>query len=108
MLERRRSSRISVRIPVTVLSRDSEGQPVATSAEAVGISRCGALIRVPSAVDLGARFEVLHIHSQETREFRVVRVSERKPDGWFELGVEILFPNRNFWRVSFPDESRAN
>lgn len=48
---------------------------------------------------------MLNEHSGESREFRVIRVSERKRDGMFELGVEILYPTRNFWNIRFPDES---
>jgi hypothetical protein len=49
---------------------------------------------------------VRHGLSQERREFRVIAVRERKDHGPFELGVEILYPGRNFWGVSFPDERR--
>ncbi len=45
--------------------------------------------------------------SQETQEFRVIRVSDSKDDGSYELGVEILFPTRNFWGIQFPDERRT-
>jgi len=108
MLERRRSSRVSVRIPILVRRRDYGGQPVTTHAEAIGVSRCGALLRVPFAVNPGARFELMHAHSLEAREVRVVRVSECRQDGAFELGVEILYPSRDFWHVTFPDESSTN
>lgn len=110
MLERRRSSRISVRIPVQVsLSRNAQGEQLSAPAEAIGVSRCGALIRVPFAVTPGARLQVIHGRSREAREFRVVRVSERKSDGLFDLGAEILFPNcHNFWGVAFPDESASS
>ncbi len=53
---------------------------------------------------LGSRIEVLNSMSQETREFRVIRVSDPKADGQFELGVEILYPGKNFWGIQFPDE----
>jgi hypothetical protein len=48
---------------------------------------------------------VQHGLSQESREFRVVRVSAPNPDGLFELGVEILYPSQNFWGIPFPDDS---
>jgi PilZ domain len=99
MLERRRSSRIRIRVPVTIF-RDG----ACTAAVAVGVSRCGALLRVPFSPPLGSRIHVLNDNSQEEREFRVVRVSESEHDGMFELGVEILYPARNFWGVRFPDE----
>jgi PilZ domain len=99
MLERRRSSRIRTRVPVTIF-RDG----ARLSAVALGVSRCGALLRVPFSPAIGSRIQVLNDVSQEKREFRVVRVSEPKHDGMFELGVEILYPSRNFWGLRFPDE----
>lgn len=99
MLERRRSSRVRTRVPVTVL-RDG----ISTEAFAVGVSRCGALLRVPFSAPIGSRLQVLNEESREKREFRVIRVSEHKHDGTFELGVEILYPSKNFWGIRFPDE----
>lgn len=107
MLERRRSSRVPIRIPVKVYSRES-GELIDSAAEAIAVSRYGARLRVPFAPELGSRIEVLHGHSHELREFRVVSSQSAAEDGIFELGVEILHPTRsNFWGVQFPDERRA-
>ncbi len=106
MLERRRSSRVPIRIPVRVHSNETGGEARDASAEAISVSRTGALLRLPFLPELGSRIEVLHGLSQETREFRVISVRDRKEHGPFELGVEILHPARNFWGVSFPDERR--
>lgn len=104
MLERRRASRVLIRIPVKIFSNEGPGKSFHAPAEAIAISRTGALIRVPFRPALGSRIEVLNSMSLETREFRVVRVSDPKADGQFELGVEILYPGRNFWGIQFPDE----
>jgi len=105
MLERRRSSRVSARIRVNVSLPEKAGERLAAESEATCVSRCGALLRIPFSPIPGSRIEVQHVVSQESREFRVVRVSEAGPEGLFELGVEILHPNRNFWGISFPDDS---
>jgi hypothetical protein len=106
MLERRRSSRVSIHIPVQVFSDGSRGQALDTPAEAIAVSRFGALLRASFSPELGSRIEVLNRISQETQEFRVVRV-QGASDGGFELGIEILYPARNFWHVRFPDERSA-
>ncbi|HXO88420.1 MAG TPA: PilZ domain-containing protein [Candidatus Acidoferrales bacterium] len=106
MLERRRSSRVHIRIPVRVRSPEMNGEARDASAEAISVSRTGALLRLPFLPEIGSRIEVLHGLSQERREFRVIAVRERKDHGSFELGVEILYPGRNFWGISFPDERR--
>lgn len=105
MIERRRSSRVTTRIPVKVSRTGALLDQLSDDrAEAVGVSRCGALLRVPFSPILGTRIEVQHGLSQETRAFRVVRVSSPVKDGFFELGVEILHPALNFWGIQFPDE----
>jgi hypothetical protein len=102
MLERRRSSRVRIRIPVKVVSPHTATHIHA--GEVLAVSRTGALLRAPFSPELGSRIELRHGISEERREFRVVQVSPEKPDGHFELGVEMLFPGRNFWGVKFPDE----
>lgn len=101
MLERRRSTRIRTRIPVKVVSPHSATHIHA--AEVLAISRTGALLRVPFSPELGSRIELRHGLSEERREFRVIQVSARKEDGHFEMGVEMLYPGRNFWGVELPD-----
>jgi hypothetical protein len=106
MIERRRASRVLIRIPVKVFSEGSEGQGLDRPGEAIAVSRFGALLRTPFSPALGSRIEVLNGMSQETQEFRVVRVRDAS-DGIFELGIEILYPARNFWGVDFPEEYRT-
>ena len=78
MIERRRSSRVSICIPVKLSGNETQGERMDTHAEAIAVSRCGALIRAPFSPALGSRVEVLNGHSQETSEFRVVRVTDAK------------------------------
>ena len=102
MLERRRSSRIKIRIPVKVISPHTANHIHA--AEVLAVSRTGALLRAPICPELGSRIELRHGLSEERREFRVVQVNPSKTDGHFELGVEMLHPNLNFWGLEFPDD----
>jgi PilZ domain len=103
MIERRRASRVRVEAPLTIIHENPEGEVMHSSALAVEASRCGARLRAPVSSPIGSRIRVVIDATQESREFRVIRASER--DGMFELGVEILYPGRNFWDVRFPDES---
>lgn len=104
MIERRRSSRVPLRIPVQLSAHESSDEQFRTDGEVIGVSRCGALIRTTVSPSLGSRVEVLNSLSQETREFRVIRVTSAKERGFFHLGLEILYPTHNFWGVPFPDE----
>jgi len=105
MIERRRSSRVPIRVSVKVLTGEAEGQVAV--AEAVSVSRYGALLRAPFRAPVGSRIEILHGVSNEVREFRVISARDLRKDGLFELGVEIFHPGRNFWGVQFPGERPA-
>src|SRR5580692_4774639 len=94
MIERRRASRVLIRIPIKVFSNDFNGEPLDTPAEAIAVSRTGALLRTPFQRALGSRSEVLNGLAQGSQEFRVIGGSEAKYDGSGELGVEILCPTR--------------
>ena len=106
MLERRRSRRVSIRIPLKAAAYSNSEVPLDKPAEAIDVSRCGALLRVPFCPTPGSSIRVLNDRSSEIREFRIVRVGEPGRDGLFDLGVEILFPTNGFWGIQFPDESR--
>jgi len=108
MIERRRFTRVLIRIPVRVFGDGARGEPLGAHAEAIAISHNGALLRAAFSPALGSRIRVLNTHSQETREFRVIRVGNSAVDGFFELGVEILHPARNFWGVLLPDDPRTD
>jgi len=107
VLERRRSSRVQIKIPVRVVSDSDDGQKQDAAAEAISVSRYGALLRIPFVPPLGSRIEVLHGLSNEVREFRVISLRDQLGKGPFELGVEIYHPGRNFWGVQFPDERHS-
>ena len=104
-VERRRSPRVLIRIPIKVFSNDGLGQPVLAAAEAVTVSRFGALLWAPIEPGLGTVIEVLNALNEEVKEFRVVRVVKSARDGVFELGVEMLQPLEGFWGIHFPNET---
>jgi len=104
MRERRRASRVPIRIPVKVFCSETINHPHGAPAEAVSVSRYGALLRASFMPPLGSRIEVLHGLSNELREFRVISARLPEEDGSYELGVEIYHPARNFWGIRFPGD----
>jgi hypothetical protein len=105
MIERRRSSRIQMRISVRIFMEGARADSPGTPAEAIAISHNGALLRAAISPALGSRIHIQNNQSQETREFRVIRVGKSKSDGSFEVGVEMLYPARNFWGIPLTDGS---
>ncbi len=103
-VERRRASRVLIRIPIKVFSNDFAGKPIHASAEAVAVSRFGALLRAPLDPSLGTILEILNGLNEQVKEFRVVRVAKTTQEGLFELGVEMIQPATAFWGIHFPTE----
>src|ERR1700749_2157336 len=68
MLERRRSSRVFIRIPIQVFPNNFNGQPLDPPAEAIAVSRTGALLRTPFQPALGSRIQRLNGISQENQQ----------------------------------------
>jgi len=97
----RRSERMLLRIPVRVYAT-VDGMQVNESAEAVIISRYGALLRTTSALKLNTTIEVLNAFSQEIAKFRVVWTSEKRREGKYDIGVEIVSRREDFWGIPFP------
>ncbi len=104
-IERRRAPRILIRIPVKVYSNDGSGHPIRAAAEAVTVSRVGALLWAPIDPALGTVIEVFNSLNEDVKEFRVVRVAKSTREGVFELGVEMLQPRDGFWGIHFPNET---
>jgi len=104
MLERRRASRLWTRIPVQVFSSEADGALLDDVAQAISVSRCGVLLRTCCHPDIGSRITLHHPVSGQAREFRVIRVTGPGQDGRFEVGAEMLYPERDFWGLRFPGD----
>jgi hypothetical protein len=101
MNNRRRSQRVLLRIPITVVGRGPDKKPVAEDTFTAVVNAHGGLIYLSLKVSLG---QVIIIKNPETGEelsCRVVYLNPA-PDGRTEVGVEFVKAAPNFWRVAFP------
>lgn len=103
--ERRRGERVLIRVPVQVRGEGEGGLKVAEAAEAVVVSRFGALLRVSTRLKKGSALTVTNAYSQAAEQFRVVWVAEVPTDGRWDVGVEALQPLEEFWGIRFPPSS---
>ena len=99
---RRRSGRVSIRVPVEVQGIAQGGDQLQESTHTGVIGGFGALIRTSRVLELGTEVSLTNRFSQQTAGFRVVWVGEQLPDGFWEIGVEALRPLNDFWGVRFP------
>ncbi len=101
MSNRRRSQRVLLRIPIQVIGRGPDKQPVSELTQTAVVNAHGALIYLSLKVTVG---QAIILKNPETSEEQLCRVAraDPAPDGRIEVGIEFVKPAPNFWRVAFP------
>jgi hypothetical protein len=98
--ERRRSQRVIIRVPVTLLVTEN-GQTVKTSAHTVAVNIHGAMVLSPRPLDADARLELVNERTGEKILSRVTRSPRESSEGYL-IPLEFITPTPNFWQISFP------
>jgi hypothetical protein len=98
--ERRRSQRVIIRVPVTLVVTENE-QPVRIAAHTVAVNIHGAMVLCPRSLDADTRLEVVNGRTDEKVDSRVTRSARESAEG-FLIPVEFTSPSPNFWQISFP------
>ena len=102
--ELRRSSRISISIPLEVLGQDAQGSEIHAAATTKYVNKHGALVLADRAFPLNTEVTLQIPHQERSERAKVVWVSKEKDaNGRSELGVE-LEDAENFWGVQFPPD----
>jgi hypothetical protein len=100
-VNRRRSQRVLMKIPVHVSGKVGAALPFEEATHTSAISAHGALVDVVAPVYRGQRLTLSNIQTKAALECVVVHV-KRVIGEQFQVGVEFLLPNPTFWRVAFP------
>jgi D-sedoheptulose 7-phosphate isomerase len=100
-VERRRSQRVIMRVPVTVSGTSAEGKPFQEETVTAVINAHGCLAVLETPVRLS---QILKLHNRATRaelDCRVVHVGKQQ-GGKALAGLEFLRASPTFWQVAFP------
>jgi hypothetical protein len=100
--DKRRGERVLIRVPVHIKAVAENGSQVAEPAEAVVVSRYGALLRTSTRLKNGTPLALTHGFSKETEQFQVVWAPEKPTDGKWDTGIEAKKPREDFWGIRFP------
>ena len=100
-LGRRRSQRVTLRMPVVVSEPQSDSRQALERAHTLSVSRYGALIALSSSVNWGQALLLTNPFSRVSQECRVVYVGPDHQDKR-HVGVEFMGTETNFWNISFP------
>ena len=102
----RRGERVLISISIQVRGLREDNTKVDEGAEAIVVSRFGALLRMDSLLKMGSALTATNSLSKEEEVFRVAWIGERRPDGRWDIGVEAANPREDFWGIRFPAQKR--
>jgi PilZ domain len=99
-IEKRRSSRVIMSVPLRVDGQGLNGEPFAVNTHTHTISHHGCLILLEQDVVLDQVLVLMHEYTRQSMQARVVS-TRRYRDGKKYVGLEFLPENPNFWRMTF-------
>jgi hypothetical protein len=101
MVERRRSKRLALTIPVNVYGRSPRNHPFRAVTATMDVSLNGGLLHMKPRVKVGQKILIVNRFTEEERECRVVCV-DPKPRGRRKVAVEFVNAESDFWHVYNP------
>jgi len=99
-VERRKSNRFLVAIPIEASWRDPDGMPVQEQAIAKQVNLNGGFLEMPRYPDVGSRISVTNFLSGETAEARVLATPNSREGVSHGIVVELIVPSDSFWGVN--------
>jgi hypothetical protein len=105
-IERRRSERLLLSVPIRVEGVDQDGGKFFEDTRTIIINREGARIYLKRAILAGTTLVVTTQVGRRTAKFRVVGPTQPKTGEGGEWGIECLSGNANLWGIEFPPVDR--
>ena len=97
---RRRTTRLSLQVPLTVRCRLPEGETIDLKASTYIVSAHGALVLMDTPLIPGQTVRVFNEHTANSVDCVVTSLREKR-DRRF-VGIAFANPNIDFWHIVFP------
>jgi len=98
--ERRRTTRLSLQVPLTVRCRLPEGETIDLKASTYIVSAHGAFVLMDTPLIPGQTVRVFNEHTANSVDCVVTSLREKR-DRRF-VGIAFANPNIDFWHIVFP------
>jgi hypothetical protein len=100
----RRSSRVTLRVPLRIYEPDTSKRFLVEEAHAVKISLWGGLIALKAPVNRNQQLVTVNRATGETTDSRIVYLGPMESGGSRArlVAIEFLKPSPGFWGVVFP------
>jgi hypothetical protein len=94
--EKRRGVRLNSRVPVAISWESAPGQSCEERAHTRVVGPYGCLLVIPADVHVEQPVRVTNLTSSRSNRAVVVWRGPKQGDGW-ELGIELIEPESDFW-----------
>jgi hypothetical protein len=98
-VERRKSRRFPVVVPIEVSWRGADGMAVKQDAVARQVNANGGFLKMSVYPELGSRVALTNFVSAQTAEARVIAAPHAREGVANGIIVELIVPNESFWGV---------
>ena len=99
----RRSSRLTIDIPVEVICKGAQNKLHTEETRTFVVSAHGCALSLKTSVAPGEKVVLIHKLSREEITCRVVMCRQSKSAGW-DTGLEFQQAAPNFWHIAFPPD----
>ena len=103
-VERRKSRRFPVAVPIEVSWRGTEGIAVKVDAVARQVNAKGGFLKMSLYPEMGSRVTLANFLSAQTAEARVLAAPHAREGVANGVIVELIVPNESFWGVNLQIE----
>ena len=100
-LEKRRSRRFHVAVPVEVKWQEPGGKIVKETAQAKEVNAQGGLLDMKIYPWVGGNMELTNLLSGQSTQARVVGTRRSKDNVFLGVAVALVVPDESFWGVNF-------
>jgi hypothetical protein len=98
--ERRRTTRLSLQVPLTVRCRLPEGESIDLKASTYIVSAHGALVLMDTPLIPGQTVRLFNEHTANSVDCVVTSLREKRERRF--VGLAFANPNVDFWHIVFP------
>lgn len=100
---KRRSSRVSIDMPIEVFGQEANGKVFRQETRTTAVNAHGALLNLILNTELKSSVLLINKKTNTEAQCRVVYQKSTDP-GKTELGIEFLDPQPRFWGIAFPPD----
>jgi hypothetical protein len=93
--EKRRGVRLNSRVPI-VVEWDTGGDLIRGEAQTRVVGPYGCMAVLPQSLNVEQRIQVVNLLTRQANPAVIVWCGHQGAEGW-ELGIELIDPEMNFW-----------